>query len=212
MKVIKGLNNMSKSSCVGRPKNFDVDAVLEKALAVFWAKGYEGTSLSDLTKAMGINKPSLYSTFGNKEELFIKVVDLYEQRPCGFFRAALAETTAKTMVAAMLNGAAQSFTDHSNPQGCMIIQSALTGSDASESIKQALISRRLAHQNDLKKRFELALQQGDLITDYSADVLAQYLATIIQGMTIQATNGITAAELQCVADLALSHFPGLERN
>ena len=203
---------MSKTSCVGRPKGFDVDGVLEKALVVFWAKGYEGASLSDLTKAMGINKPSLYSTFGNKEGLFLKAVDLYEQRPCGYFRPALEEATAKAVIAAMLNGAAQSLADHNNPQGCMLIQSALTGSDDCESVKQALISRRRNHQNELKIRLELAQQQGDLTTAYSAESLAQYLATIIQGMTIQATNCSSAAELQNIADLALSHFPGLEQN
>ncbi|KXO12820.1 Transcriptional regulator, TetR family [Moritella sp. JT01] len=201
---------MSKTSCVGRPKGFDVDDVLEKALAVFWAKGYEGASLSDLTQAMGINKPSLYSTFGNKEELFLKAVDLYEQRPCGYFRPALEEATAKAVIAAILNGAAQSLADHNNPQGCMLIQGALTGSDACKSVKQALIDRRRNHQNELKIRLEVAQQQGDLTTAYSAESLAQYLATIIQGMTIQATNCISAAELQNIADLAFSHFPGLE--
>ena len=201
---------MSKTSCVGRPKGFDVDDVLEKALAVFWAKGYEGTSLTDLTQAMGINKPSLYSTFGNKEELFLKVVDLYEQRPCEYFHPALEEATAKAVIAAMLNGAAQSLADHSNPQGCMIIQSALTGSDASESVKQALISRRRKYQDKLTMRLQKAQEQGDLATTYSAISLSQYLGTILQGMTIQATNGISAAELQNIADLALRHFPGLE--
>jgi len=203
---------MSKTSCVGRPKGFDVDGVLEKALAVFWAKGYEGTSLTDLTQAMGINKPSLYSTFGNKEELFLKVVDLYEQRPCGYFHPALEEATAKEVIAAMLNGAAESLADQSNPQGCMIIQSALTGSDASESVKQALISRRQTYQDELTTRLQEAQDQGDLTTTYSAISLAQYLGTILQGMTIQATNGISAAELQSIADLALRNFPGLNHS
>ncbi|PKH07029.1 TetR/AcrR family transcriptional regulator [Moritella sp. Urea-trap-13] len=206
------MSKTSHTNCVGRPKGFDIDDVLTKALAVFWAKGYEGTSLTDLTQAMGINKPSLYSTFGNKEELFLKVVDLYEQRPCGYFTPALEEATGKAVITAMLNGAAKSLSDRSNPQGCMIIQSALTGSDASESVKQALIERRCNHQNALKMRLEAAQQQGDLSTKYSAESLAHYLATIIQGMTIQATNGISPAELQRIADLALSHFPGLEQD
>lgn len=201
---------MSQTNCVGRPKGFDVDDVIEKAMAVFWAKGYEGTSLSDLTKAMGINKPSLYATFGNKEQLFLKVVDQYEKRPCGFFHPALGQKDARSVISALLNGAAESLSDNSHPQGCMVIQSALTGSDSAESVKLALINRRLDSQKQLTERFAQAMQDGDLGGQYSAESIACYITTIIQGMAIQATNGATAEQLKQVADITLNNFPGLK--
>ena len=138
------------------------------------------------------------------------MVDQYEKRPCGFFQPALEEKNAKGVIAALLNGAAQSLSDNSHPQGCMVIQSALTGSDSAESVKIALINRRLESQKQLAARFELAMQEGDLSDQYSAESIACYITTVIQGMAIQATNGASAAQLQQVADITFNHFPGLK--
>lgn len=204
------MSAVNQAPCVGRPRSFDAEDVLEKALQVFWEKGYEGTSLTDLTQAMGINKPSLYSTFGNKEELFLKVVEVYEKRPCGYFHPSLAKETVKEVIASMLNGSAESLADKTHPQGCMIIQGALTGSSAADSVKEALIVRRRNNEEKLKARFELAQSQGELREEFSPELLASYLAVILQGMTIQATNGATATQLQNIADLAMANFPGIK--
>jgi AcrR family transcriptional regulator len=200
---------MSATSCsaLGRPRAFDPDEALERALEVFWQKGYEGTSLTDLTKAMGINKPSLYSTFGNKEELFLKAIELYENRPCGFFMPALAQPNLYSVVEALLKGAALSLADKSHPQGCVVVQGALACSEENSSIKKALIKRRLEGEDAVRARLEQAVLAGEMPNGYSATVMARYLMTLLNGMTIQSTNGATAEELMEIAEFSLSLFP-----
>jgi AcrR family transcriptional regulator len=200
---------MSATSCsaLGRPRAFDPEEALEKALEVFWQKGYEGTSLTDLTKAMEINKPSLYSTFGNKEELFLKAIDLYSKRPCGFFTPALERPTAAEVMTSLLKGAALSLADTSNPQGCVLVQGALACSEQNSSIKTALIRRRLEGEDALKARFERALAEGDKSVSHPPEVLARYLMTLLNGMTIQSTNGASAKQLMEIAEFSLSLLP-----
>ena len=195
------------ANTVGRPRAFDSDIALEKALNVFWRKGYDGTSLADLTEAMGINKPSLYSAYGNKEQLFLKAIELYENRPCSFFLPALEKPTAYEVAEYMLFGAANNLADDSHPQGCVIIQGALSCSDSAESIKEALINKRLDGEAKLTARFKCAQEQGDLPASADPSALARYLGTVVQGMTIQATNGSNAEQLREVAHLALLAFP-----
>src|SRR3954466_14672758 len=108
----------------GRPRAFDVDEALDKALKVFWRKGYEGATLPDLTRAMGINRPSLYAAFGSKEALFRKVIDRYVEGPASYVRAALAEPTARAVAERLLAGTIDVVTDRHNPRGCLIVQGA----------------------------------------------------------------------------------------
>lgn len=192
---------------VGRPRNFDLDKALEKALEVFWSKGYDGASLSDLTEAMGINKPSLYAAFGNKEQLFLKAVELYENRPCAFFYPALEQPTAYKVAEAMLMGAATNMADKSHPHGCVVVQSALSCSEAAASVKEALIAKRRDGEQNLCARLKRAQQEGDLPEQADPAVLARYLGTVMQGMAIQATNGATQDELLQVARMILQNFP-----
>lgn len=201
---------MSAISCtpnVGRPRAFDMDTALEKALEVFWRKGYDGTSLSDLTEAMGINKPSLYAAFGNKEQLFLKAIELYEGRPCSFFLPALEKPTAYQVAEHMLYGAAMNMTDQSHPQGCVVVQGALSCSEAAATVKEALINRRVEGEQKLRDRFERAKAEGDLPADADAETLARYLGTVLQGMAIQANNGATCDQLRLVAQMTLQAFP-----
>src|SRR5207245_2576808 len=109
----------------GRPRSFDLDKALDAALQVFWRKGYEGASLPDLTEAMGINRPSLYAAFGNKEELFRTVVIRYIEGPAAFVRKALDEPTARAAAERLLTGAVDLVTDPKNPRGCLLVQGAL---------------------------------------------------------------------------------------
>src|SRR5687767_6665585 len=110
---------------IGRPRAFDTDKALDHALLVFWRKGYEGASLSELTKAMGINRPSLYAAFGDKKALFRKALDRYMEGPAAYVREALNEPTARAVVERLLGGAADLLTDPRTPQGCLTVQSAL---------------------------------------------------------------------------------------
>jgi AcrR family transcriptional regulator len=192
---------------VGRPRAFDMDTALEKALEVFWRKGYDGTSLSDLTEAMGINKPSLYAAFGNKEQLFLKAIELYESRPCAFFMPALEKPTAYEVAEHMLYGAAANMANKDQPQGCVVIQGALSCSEAAAAVKEALANRRLEGQKKLVERFERAKTEGDLPAAVNAETLARYLGTVLQGMAIQANSGATSEQLRQVAELTLLAFP-----
>src|ERR1700738_1733525 len=119
---------------IGRPRGFDIDRALDLAMQVFWEKGYEGTSLPDLTSAMGINRPSLYAAFGNKEALFRKVLDRYIEGPAGYVRQALGEQTARAVVERLLSGAIDLLTDPRNPGGCLLVQGALACGEAAESV------------------------------------------------------------------------------
>jgi AcrR family transcriptional regulator len=184
-----------------------MDTALEKALEVFWRKGYDGTSLSDLTEAMGINKPSLYAAFGNKEQLFLKAIELYESRPCAFFLPALEKPTAYQVAEHMLYGAAMNMADTNHPQGCVVVQGALSCSEAAASVKEALINRRVEGEQKLKDRFDRAKTEGDLPAETDTEVLARYLGTVLQGMAIQANNGATSEQLRQVAQMTLLAFP-----
>ena len=196
----------SSTPSVGRPRAFDVDVALQKALEVFWRKGYEGTSLPDLTQAMGINKPSLYAAFGNKEQLFLKAVELYEQRPCGFFLPALAQPTAYQVAKFMLLGAAAASANPDAPRGCVVVQGAIACSDSGNAVKQALIAKRQAGTLQLVERFARAQAEGDLAEDADPKALAVYLSTVLQGMAIQATSGADVATLEQIAHTALLVF------
>jgi AcrR family transcriptional regulator len=195
----------------GRPREFNKEQVLDKALHVFWERGYEGTSLSDLTEAMGINRPSLYAAFGNKEELFRLALDRYADKgPGAAHRKALAEPTAKAVVERLLKSTADCLTDPANPPGCLAVQGALSCGDAAESIKKELCQRRARVEQELRQRFERAKAEGDLGRESEPESLARYITTVIQGMAVQAAGGASRADLHAVADMALRGLAAAE--
>ncbi|MGH8674211.1 MAG: TetR/AcrR family transcriptional regulator [Burkholderiales bacterium] len=192
---------------MGRPRSFDFDKALDRALRVFWHKGYEGTSLSDLTGAMGINRPSLYAAFGDKETLFRKALDRYADGPAAYVREALNEPTARAVVERLLRGAIGLQTDPRNPQGCLMVQGALSCGEAADPIRQELNSRRAAAEAAIRRRFERAISDGDLAANADPADLARYVATVIQGMAVQAAGGASPEELRRVAQTALRAWP-----
>src|SRR5947209_3799427 len=141
---------------IGRPRAFDIDKALDRALQVFWRKGYEGASLPDLTRAMGINRPSLYAAFGNKEALFRKALDRYAEGPACYVRQALDEPTARAVAERVLAGSVDLLTDPRNPRGCLLVQGALVCGEAAESVRRELAARRLAGEVAFRRRFERA--------------------------------------------------------
>ena len=191
----------------GRPSNFDHEEALEKALHVFWARGYEGASMAELTEALGINKPSIYAAFGNKEELFRKALARYTSGPAAFVREAMKEPTVRQVVEKFLLLAVDFFSDRSTPNGCMIVQAALTGGQGSSEIQQELIAYRKSFETSFKERFDLAKEQGDLPQHVNTKQLAKYIATIHQGMSVQATSGATREELSAIVEMALKNWP-----
>jgi AcrR family transcriptional regulator len=191
----------------GRPREFNLDKALDRALKVFWRKGYEGASLPDLTKAMGINRPSLYAAFGNKEALFRKAIDRYLEGPAAQVRAALQQPTARAVVEQVLRETIELITDSRNPRGCFMVQAALACGDTADCIRRELAKRRDAGVTALRERFERAAAEGDLAADCNPADLARYVATVMHGLSVQAAGGAPRNELERVAKIALKAWP-----
>jgi AcrR family transcriptional regulator len=202
----KGTKIKKARGSPGRPREFDADKALDRALQVFWRKGYEGASLSELTKAMGINRPSLYAAFGNKEELFRKALDRYAEGQTTYFEA-LQEPTARAVVERLLLGLGDALTDRRNPRGCLMVQGALACGEAANSIREELASRRAAAQHAIRERLERAKSDGDLPAGANPSDLARYVAAVIHGMAVQAAGGASGDELRSVAQTALQAWP-----
>jgi AcrR family transcriptional regulator len=190
----------------GRPREFDIDRALERAMDLFWRQGYEGTSVADLTKELALTRPSLYAAFGSKEALFLRALDLYEAR-AGYRQAALTASTAAAYARALLEGAADLHGDHRNPPGCLGVQSALACAPQSDAIRKELIRRRRIGESAIRDRLKRAKIDGELPPDADPANLARYLSIVIYGITVQAAGGSTRKELRSVADLALRGWP-----
>ena len=193
---------------IGRPRTFSKEDALDQALEVFWRKGYEGASICDLTAAMGINPPSLYAAFGNKESLFRRALDRYAETKGAFVRAALAAPKARDGIAALLRGTAQSLADKSSPAGCLLVQGIAGAGDHAQCIREELSARRAANQKAICERLQRAQSEGELPADADPAELARYVSTVTQGMAIQAAAGASAKELERVADMAMRVWPG----
>lgn len=201
---------MVASSCSapkGRPREFCVDAALTAALRVFWSKGYEGASLTELTEAMGINKPSLYAAFGNKEALFRKALDLYEREKLAYLSDALEAPTVRGVAEQLLRGALALQTSDGGPKGCMgVIHTVACGTEA-ESIREEVIARGAKVHEALVARLERARAEGDLPPHVEATGLASYLKALIQGLCVQAGAGATPAQLELLVQTSLAFWP-----
>jgi AcrR family transcriptional regulator len=192
---------------MGRPRSFDIDGALDRALQVFWRKGFEGASLLELTKAMGINRPSLYAAFGDKEALFRKALDRYLDGPASYIQEALKEPTARAVVERLLRGAADLNAAPRNPGGCLMVQGALACGEAADSIRQELILLRAAGEASIRRRLQRAKSEGDLPADTDPAALARYIATVLYGMAVQAAGGASRDKLQHVVEMALQTLP-----
>lgn len=190
----------------GRPRNFNQDDALEKAMRVFWRQGYEGASLGELTEAMGINKSSMYSVFGTKEELFRKAVEKYLTDHISFVPEALNEPTVQQALRKLFTQSVDFLTDIQTPLGCFVLQGALNCGQGLESIQQQLIAQRLGYESLLRQRLELAQTQNDLDSRIDTAVMAKYIVTVHEGLSVQATSGATKEELMAVVEIVLNNF------
>ena len=195
----------------GRPRNFCTETALDRAMTVFWRKGYEGASLADLTEAMGINPPSLYAAFGNKEELFKAVLERYDDRRKEIMERVLAAPDPQTVARLYLEGVAEFAVDTSgrNPPGCLLVQGGLSCSD--EDIPAALAQHRAEKERALRERFERDRKEGNLPKNADPATLARYLTAMANGLCVQAAAGATAQELRAVAEIALAAWPVQEK-
>jgi AcrR family transcriptional regulator len=202
------MESLLQRACKGRPREFDVDEALASALRVFWSKGYEGASLTDLTEAMGITRPSLYAAFGNKEALFRKALDLYEREKLAYVGEALAAPTSRQVVERMLTGALELQTSECQPRGCLgVISTMSCGADA-ESVRADLTARRASSQQALINRMQQAKDEGDLPPETDVEGITNYLLAILQGMSVQAGSGASKEQLQELVRTSVAMWPG----
>ena len=190
----------------GRPREFCVDHALAQALRVFWEKGYEGASLTDLTDAMGITRPSLYAAFGNKESLFRKALDLYEREKMAYIAEALAKPTAREVAETMLRGALANVTGE-GPHGCLRVIASVACGEGAQSIRCEVMERTRAGKDSLVARFERARTEGDLPAHVDPEGLTRVLVAYLQGISVQANMGEPREELEKLIDTALALWP-----
>jgi AcrR family transcriptional regulator len=199
--------NVRSAQARGRPRTFVVEEALDRALSVFWQKGYEGTSLSDLTAAMGINRPSLYAAFGDKEALFLQVLERYAEGPAAYVREALNEPTARAAVERLLRSAADLQTSRRNPPGCLAVQGALACGDGAAAVRRQLVAHRTAGEAALRRRLQRAKATGDLPGKADPADLARYVMAVVQGMAVLAAGGASRSALRRVVETAMRAWP-----
>jgi AcrR family transcriptional regulator len=192
----------------GRPRLFDRDAALDIALDHFWRQGFEGTSTTELTAAIGISQPSLYAAFGSKEQLYREALGLYLKRHGQFLANAFtAYPSAKEAIYQALMAAARQYSDPSHAPGCMVASAGLQGSVEHDALFSDLANQRRDGQRALQTRLEQARQEGEIPADTPMAELAAYFAMVIQGMAVQATDGASTEALESMATLAMMAWP-----
>ncbi|PJE95026.1 TetR family transcriptional regulator [Streptomyces carminius] len=196
-----------QSGPIGRPRGFDADEALERAMLVFWEHGYEGASLAALTDAMGISTTSMYAAFGNKEELFRKALERYTEGPSAYLARALEEPTALGVAGAILAGTVRTTTRPARPHGCLGVQGALATGDSGRGVRDLLAAWRNNGCSRVRERFRRAVDDGDLPPGTDPGLLARYVTTLAFGIAVQAASGVGRDELQEMADAALRNWP-----
>lgn len=190
----------------GRPRSFDRDAALASAMQVFWAKGFEAASVSDLCDAMGLNPPSLYSAFGDKERLFVEAVERYihgNRESCPYVQ----EPTAREAIEKLLTYAAHQFTDSSHPHGCLMMMATTTAANSSEALRKVIASKRSIARENMRARIRRGIEEGDVPPGTDVGALTDFYFTILTGMALQAREGATRKSLLATVAQALSLFP-----
>jgi AcrR family transcriptional regulator len=189
----------------GRPRSFDREAVLARAMRVFWERGYEGTSIADLLRAMGITPPSLYAAFGSKEQLFREAIEYYSRvESAGTCIAMQHEGSAREAIERMLRANADAYADPAKPSGCMVVLCATMGPPANESVRTYLAALRGQGQDEIQHRLEAAVADGELPPGTDTAGMALFFTTVLQGMSLQARDGAGRAALYRIVDGAMA--------
>lgn len=178
-------------------------------MLMFWRHGYETTSLSDLTAAMGVTPPSIYAAFGDKKRLFLEAVALYLSGPSSPWAIIEGGATARESAWALLAGAVDAFTGPDTPAGCMLATSAISGSAAAADVQQELSDIRNGVEAALKARIITGMEAGELAGDTDAEALAGHVTAVIQGMSTLARDGADREKLRRVATMAMRAWPSV---
>ena len=191
----------------GRPLSFDRDAALEKAMLAFWESGYETTSISDLTAAMGVTAPSIYAAFGDKKRLFLEALRRYAGDPGDLEDAFARAPSARAAVEAMLENAARLFTGDGTPRGCLLASAVATGSKQAADVREAAARERRAIRSVVARRIEADIERGVLPRGTRSDALADLAVAVTQGMSVLARDGADREALMAVAHASMSGWP-----
>ena len=196
----------------GRPRSFNREAALRRAMEVFWRRGYEGAAVSDLTRAMGINAPSLYAAFGCKEALFREAVALYNATDGAMTDQALETApTARQAVEDMLRVNAAAYVNPRRPPGCMVTLAATIGTPESAEVREFLAQCRQEAEDALQRRLARGVTEGDLPGSADTAALAAFYYTVLQGLSIQARDGASRKALSAIVDCAMAAWDGLTK-
>lgn len=196
------------SRTAGRPREFDRDRALEIAMHLFWRRGYEATSISDLTDAMGITPPALYGAFGDKKRLFLKSVDLYQQRVGSVARDALMnEPTAERAIRSLLLGAVKSFADSKKPKGCLVILGATNCKDESADVANELGEIRRVAEDAVRTRIAAGQRAGELADGTDIDALTGMITATLYGIAMKARDGTPPARLRAIVEQTMQMWP-----
>lgn len=193
---------------LGRPRKFDKEIALLQAMGVFQRKGYEATSITDLTQELGINRPSLYSAFGNKEELFAKAIEKYKKGPIAYLKESMQEKTSRDVVKMILMKSVDLLTSTECSKGCLAIQSSISSELETVGIQHQIVKSLNQYEENIQKRFAQSVADGDLPKDSDVVLLAKYVTTIHKGLSMQAANGAKKEILYDVVNLVLKTWPG----
>ena len=200
--------NADAISQLGRPRGFCVEAALRAALGVFRARGYAGASMSELTAAMGIHRPSLYAAFGNKEALFRRALDLYMRERRDAMTRALTAPTARGVAEGFLHGLLDGQVDADGGRGCVALNQSVACGPEAEAVRAEVLLRGAAMEAALLERFERARQEGDLPSGFEPAALVRLLIAVGQGMGVQAGAGAAREELEQLVATTLRIWPG----
>jgi AcrR family transcriptional regulator len=189
----------------GRPREFDRGQALEKAMRLFWSRGYDAISMADLRAELGVTQASLYAAFGSKEQLFQEAVELYRQTE-GFSTTAALATGADTREAirTMLQAAVDAFSAPDAPGGCLLILGATNCPEESKTVQDHLLSIRRQISQSILDRLKLGQRDGNVPTTAPVAALTAYFSTVLHGLALQSRDGASRRTLTQVVEIAMA--------
>ena len=190
----------------GRPIGFDKDAALEAAMLLFWERGYEGTSMADLTQAMNLNPSSIYAAFGDKQALFSLTVQHYMATRAQYAVEALDQPTLEKVIRALFDKTVEFLTTPGHPPTCMTLAGAMGCSVDAAPARDLMKEIRKRNEIAIKERLLKARKSGELPAGMNVDDYTRYLSSILAGLSVQAANGSTRPELKRISQMALRHL------
>jgi AcrR family transcriptional regulator len=190
----------------GRPRSFDREDALRRAMEVFWALGYEGATLTGLQEAMGgITAPSFYAAFGSKEDLFREAVELYSKTlGVPMMKALAEEPTARASLEALLHAAVEAFCRPGKPRGCLLVLGAINSMPANKSVRDHLRGLRARRQKVIQERLQRGVAEGELPSSLDLGALASFYTTVVDGLAIQARDGASRKTLTFAVRCAMA--------